>query len=167
MSIMAAKEETYVRLAEISAKNHKARRATQWKVFAALWGSLIGLTFYLLDTGVMLPPATRMPGGSGGVFLFFVTVFLIILPMRRAFRTDRLWQNYYAAMAEGRSATPPARPGYFYGLKTGAGWAQILITLFLIQLATAFILILDKDRAARAAYEKTEAAASETPSKGK
>jgi hypothetical protein len=163
---MAAGEETYVKLARMSADNHKARRATQWKVFGALWGSLIALIFYLLHTGIVLPTGTRAPNGTGALFVLLVTVFLVVLPMQRAFRKDRLWQNYYAAMAEGKSPAQPSEPGFFYGFTRPAAWAQILITLFLLWLCMGFILNLDKERREGSADTVSAAGAPETTRAG-
>ena len=124
-------------LAMMHAEDHQDRKQYEWKVFFGLWAGLALVIYYLLSSQIELPRTICCFLSTVQLVILFTTVFLVVLPLRRSYRRNRLWQRYYEQLASGADLpqadkAPPADVSYWHGFKSPWAWAQILVTAVLV-----------------------------------
>lgn len=136
-------EQTYIDLAKIQVETHKIRQGLEWKMLFGLWAAMALLLWFVIDRPLTLSCCMKSLFVFVYISLLPIVTFLVILPLHRAHRMDRLWLNYYRERAIGKQPDPPCPVPWYYGFQRNWAWAQILITALLVIVALGVLLLYD------------------------
>jgi hypothetical protein len=133
-------DEKCVELAKISVDTHKTRQGLEWKMLLGLWAAMALPPWFVMDRPLWLSCCMKSLFVFVYISLLLIVTFLVILPLQRAHRKDRLWLKYYTKRAIGDQPATPSDVPWYYGFKREWAWAQILITALLVIVAIGVLV---------------------------